>query len=274
MKVDIRAGSCEPESTESCSGTDSIATRIAANILGSTGSSTGLGGGVPLAGPVKIPGEYNRWVLKSQFEMPLSQHQSYFKEIKMNLNHFYFLPSSVFPATTPIQCHPPCTTSSCRRRSTPVATTTTATFHTRRSTQPTTLPVVAGATIQPTLCPTTTTTNCGCTTTRAATPPFIRRQWWTANWPTAIWVWHEIDWICGRTMGCRMWCCPEAWVRCRVEEWWVSVAFSKLISDGYNLNMKFMKILLLICSNRIQTLHIQHELNVVQQFRFSVRNQF
>lgn len=62
LKVDIRAGSCEPDAgSESCSGTDSIATRIAANILGSSSSGGGGGGGgVPLAGPVKIPGEYSR----------------------------------------------------------------------------------------------------------------------------------------------------------------------------------------------------------------------
>lgn len=63
LKVDIRAGSCEPDGgSDGCSGTDSIATRIAANILGSASSGTGGGGGggVPLAGPVKIPGEYSR----------------------------------------------------------------------------------------------------------------------------------------------------------------------------------------------------------------------
>lgn len=62
LKVDIRAGSCEPDGgSDGCSGTDSIATRIAANILGGS-ASTGpaVGGGVPLAGPVKIPGEYSR----------------------------------------------------------------------------------------------------------------------------------------------------------------------------------------------------------------------
>ncbi|XP_063704901.1 irregular chiasm C-roughest protein [Culicoides brevitarsis] len=51
------------EYSETCSGTDSIATRLAMNILGSTGgsgagSNQGGGGGVPLAGPVKIPSDY------------------------------------------------------------------------------------------------------------------------------------------------------------------------------------------------------------------------
>lgn len=48
--------------SETCSGTDSIATRLAMNIMGSTGGgsagSGGGGGGVPLAGPVKIPSDY------------------------------------------------------------------------------------------------------------------------------------------------------------------------------------------------------------------------
>lgn len=62
LKVDIRSGSCEPDYSETCSRTDSIATKLAANILGSTPQTTigtgGSGGGVPLAGPVKIPGDY------------------------------------------------------------------------------------------------------------------------------------------------------------------------------------------------------------------------
>lgn len=57
LKVDIRAGSCEPDYSETCSGNESIATRMAANVLGSTGGGNGIGG-VPLAGPVKIPGDY------------------------------------------------------------------------------------------------------------------------------------------------------------------------------------------------------------------------
>lgn len=70
LKVDIRSGSCEPDGSETCSGTDSIATRLAANILGST---SGGGGGVPLAGPVKIPGEFNRY--SSEYSEALSQLQ-------------------------------------------------------------------------------------------------------------------------------------------------------------------------------------------------------
>ncbi|XP_065094287.1 irregular chiasm C-roughest protein-like [Ochlerotatus camptorhynchus] len=55
------------EYSETCSGTDSIATRLAMNILGSSSGSnnsgsghagTGMGGGVPLAGPVRIPNDY------------------------------------------------------------------------------------------------------------------------------------------------------------------------------------------------------------------------
>ncbi|XP_055682496.1 irregular chiasm C-roughest protein-like [Lutzomyia longipalpis] len=57
LKVDIRSGSCEPDYSETCSGSDSIATRLAANILGSN-QTTAIGGGVPLAGPVKIPNDY------------------------------------------------------------------------------------------------------------------------------------------------------------------------------------------------------------------------
>lgn len=56
MKVDIRGDSYEPDCSETCSGTDSIVTRLAANYLGSSGG--GIGGGVPLAEPVKIPGDY------------------------------------------------------------------------------------------------------------------------------------------------------------------------------------------------------------------------
>lgn len=56
LKVDIRAGSCEPDYSETCSGSESIQTRLAANLLGSSGN--GYGGNVPLAGPVKIPGDY------------------------------------------------------------------------------------------------------------------------------------------------------------------------------------------------------------------------
>uniref|UniRef100_A0A1B0CQR5 Protein rp20-signalp detected n=1 Tax=Lutzomyia longipalpis TaxID=7200 RepID=A0A1B0CQR5_LUTLO len=58
LKVDIRSGSCEPDYSETCSGSDSIATRLAANILGSNQTTTAIGGGVPLAGPVKIPNDY------------------------------------------------------------------------------------------------------------------------------------------------------------------------------------------------------------------------
>uniref|UniRef100_A0A182R0F3 Ig-like domain-containing protein n=1 Tax=Anopheles farauti TaxID=69004 RepID=A0A182R0F3_9DIPT len=59
------------EYSETCSGTDSIATRLAMNIMGSSnggsnnsGSAGGVpmsgggGGGVPLAGPVRIPNDY------------------------------------------------------------------------------------------------------------------------------------------------------------------------------------------------------------------------
>ncbi|EAT46033.1 AAEL002754-PA [Aedes aegypti] len=53
------------EYSETCSGTDSIATRLAMNILGSSSGSNnsgnggqGVGGGVPLAGPVRIPNDY------------------------------------------------------------------------------------------------------------------------------------------------------------------------------------------------------------------------
>ncbi|XP_062536789.1 irregular chiasm C-roughest protein-like [Armigeres subalbatus] len=53
------------EYSETCSGTDSIATRLAMNILGSSSGSnnsgnggTCVGGGVPLAGPVRIPNDY------------------------------------------------------------------------------------------------------------------------------------------------------------------------------------------------------------------------
>lgn len=57
MKIDR-----DHEYSETCSGTDSIATRLAMNILGSTGGSGAGsnqgGGGVPLAGPVKIPSDY------------------------------------------------------------------------------------------------------------------------------------------------------------------------------------------------------------------------
>lgn len=56
LKVDIRGDSYEPDCSETCSGTDSIVTRLAANYLGSSGG--GMGGGVPLAEPVKIPGDY------------------------------------------------------------------------------------------------------------------------------------------------------------------------------------------------------------------------
>lgn len=58
LKVDIRAGSCEPDFSETCSGTDSIPTRLAANVLGSATGGIGTGG-VPLAGPVKVPINYN-----------------------------------------------------------------------------------------------------------------------------------------------------------------------------------------------------------------------
>ncbi|XP_055602535.1 irregular chiasm C-roughest protein-like [Uranotaenia lowii] len=51
------------EYSETCSGTDSIATRLAMNILGSSSggsnnSGQNGGGGVPLAGPVRIPSDY------------------------------------------------------------------------------------------------------------------------------------------------------------------------------------------------------------------------
>nr|XP_029729836.1 irregular chiasm C-roughest protein-like [Aedes albopictus] len=52
------------EYSETCSGTDSIATRLAMNILGSSSGSNNsgnggqVGGGVPLAGPVRIPNDY------------------------------------------------------------------------------------------------------------------------------------------------------------------------------------------------------------------------
>ncbi|XP_038111190.1 irregular chiasm C-roughest protein [Culex quinquefasciatus] len=55
------------EYSETCSGTDSIATRLAMNILGSSSggsnnsggnNGSGGGGGVPLAGPVRIPSDY------------------------------------------------------------------------------------------------------------------------------------------------------------------------------------------------------------------------
>ncbi|XP_037026673.1 irregular chiasm C-roughest protein isoform X1 [Bradysia coprophila] len=57
VKVDIRSGS--HDYLETCSGTDSVATRIAVTALGSINSSSGgNGGSVPLAGPVKIPDHY------------------------------------------------------------------------------------------------------------------------------------------------------------------------------------------------------------------------
>lgn len=68
------------EYSETCSGTDSIATRLAMNMMGSSsggsnnsggggggvgggvvsggGGGGGGGGGVPLAGPVRIPNDY------------------------------------------------------------------------------------------------------------------------------------------------------------------------------------------------------------------------
>lgn len=63
LKVDIRSGSCEPvDYSETCSGTDSIVTRLAANIIGTTGGINtdggSTGGSLSLTGPVKIPNDY------------------------------------------------------------------------------------------------------------------------------------------------------------------------------------------------------------------------
>lgn len=68
--MDIRSGS--HDYLETCSGTDSVTTRIAVTALGSINSSSGAGnaGTVPLAGPVKIPDHYRyvRSIIGANFD--------------------------------------------------------------------------------------------------------------------------------------------------------------------------------------------------------------
>lgn len=56
LKAEIRSNSCEPDYSEMGGGTESIANRLQANMLGS--SRHNIVQGVPLAGPVQIPNDY------------------------------------------------------------------------------------------------------------------------------------------------------------------------------------------------------------------------